>query len=261
MQKMNLSISNEAVIPSVDSLVFAERPEAHLAVGIVAVGSDVIPGLEDEFQGYTLLRGNVYARQRNYMPVSELNDDGTETDVDDSRSVHFAVIENALESPRVVGAMRLIIKSHEDDAPLPIEHHYPNAFSQGPAAAMSTEVSRLIGRHERPRIQSHLKWLLFSAGVAYVMEHGLGPVYGAVETTLQRGLRIAGVPTVALGEAEFVEEFNASKLPIRVDIPGLAHKLESDQPELFSAMQSVASNFVYSGVSAVSERAASVDVA
>jgi len=240
-------ITNETVIPEVASALFSGNEDKQFAIGIVAVGNDIAPGLENEFKGYTLLRGNVYAKQKHFMPLAELNDDGTETDSDDARSVHFAVIENAMTSARVVGAMRLIVKSHEDDSPLPIEEHYPEAFIDRPAPILSTEASRLISRYENSRMQRNLKWLLFTAGVSYIKSHDLGPVYGAVETSLARGLRVEGMPVTSLSEPKFVEEFNATKMAISIDMAGLTQKIEDDRPELFSAMQSRRNDFVYVG--------------
>lgn len=244
---MTSSISNQEIIPVIESSIFVGQELAHLAVGIIAIGNKITPGYENEYKGYALLRGNVYAHQRNYMPISDLNDDGTETDPDDARAVHFAVFENSSNRTRVVGAMRLIVKDRQDDLPLPIEQHYPDAFSSGPATAQSSEVSRLIGRHESGRVQSALKWLIFSAGVSYGKEHNLGPIYGAVERSLFRGLGMAGVPVEALGEPVFVEEFNSSKLPIRIDIAGLEKKIENVNPGLVYAMQHLNKKFIYSG--------------
>ncbi|HWB38885.1 MAG TPA: hypothetical protein VG604_01470, partial [Candidatus Saccharimonadales bacterium] len=209
-------IANHEVIPQVESGLFIGHETSHLAVGIVAVGDQVVPGYENELAGYKLLRGNVYALQKKYMPIEDLNEDGTETDADDARSVHFALIENAIESPRVVGAMRLIIKSREYPQALPIEDHYPEAFPEGPAPFLSTEVSRLIARHEDAKIQRTMKWPLFTASVAHIVEHDLGPVFGAVEEDLEQSLMRAGVPVVDLARPKFVEEFNASKMPIRI---------------------------------------------
>lgn len=241
-------ISTSEVIPTIDSNLFRKHPDNHLAVGIVAMGGSVVPGLEEEYQGYLLLRGNVYAKQKNYMPVAELNDDGTETDLDDARSVHFAIVENALTSVRVVGAMRLIIKSTKDSRPLPIEEHYPEAFSGAPAPLLSTEASRLISQHEDRSVAAGAKWLLFGAGVKYVGRHGLGPVYGAVEPLLARSLNTQGVPVTALCSPKYVPEFNATKLAIRVDVPGLIKTLEDDMPDLVDAMNMKQGNFVYQGL-------------
>lgn len=244
----NPPITNSEVIPEIESQLFSDCPGSHLAAGIIAVGNTVMPGLDGVFEGYSLLRGNVYAKQKKYMPIDLLNEDGTETDPDDARSVHFAVVENALMSARVVGAMRLIIKSCEDSRALPIEAHYPEAFVNGPAPLYSTEISRLISRHEDAKVQRGSKWLLFTAGVSYVTGHELGPVYGAVEASLARGLRIEGVPATQLGAPKFVEEFNATKQPIRVDVHGLTQKIEGDQPNLLDAMRTHQGDFVYSGV-------------
>jgi N-acyl-L-homoserine lactone synthetase len=240
-------VDNSEVIPVIETSLFDEHPTSHLAVGIVAIGGDIVPGRENEFKGYSLLRGNVYAKQKNYMPLDDLNGDGTESDPDDLRSIHFALIENAVTSARVVGTMRLIVKQSEADKALPIEDHYEEAFEGCSVPAMSTEVSRLICRHENGKLQNKFKWPLFTAGVTYIAEHGLGPVFGAVETSLEQGLVTSGVPVTQLGEAKFVEEFNSSKLPIRIDIPGLTAKINSDRPNLLASMTSLKTDFVYSG--------------
>jgi N-acyl-L-homoserine lactone synthetase len=252
MSPRNLDISNQEVIPEVQSDLFVSHEESRFAVGIVAIGNDITPGLENEYQGYTLLRGNVYGKQQNFMPLDELNPDGTETDPDDARSVHFAIIENAVSNPRVVGSMRLIIKSKEHNNALPIEEHYPESFEDGHSPLGSTEASRLIGRHEDLNLQRGLKWILFTAGVSYILDHDLGPVYGAVERSLARGLRMEGMPVTELAEPKFVEEFNSVKLPIRIDITGLARKMETDQPGVLKDMQELTNNFVYSGVAPLS---------
>lgn len=243
----NERISNEYVIPEIESQLFIGHETARFAVGIVAVGNTIVPGLENEHNGYTRLRGNVYALQEHYMPVDDLKEDGGEVDMDDARSVHFALIENAVRNQRVVGAMRLIVKSHDNPAMLPIEEHYPEVFQDASAPYRSTEVSRLIGRHEDKRIQAGLKWPLFTAGVTYIMDHQLGPVFGVVKDHLARSLNGVGVPVTRLGEAKFVPEFNAHKLPLRIDVGGLAETLEDNDPNLLDAMQVVENKFVYSG--------------
>jgi N-acyl-L-homoserine lactone synthetase len=239
---------HDAVIPQVESSLFEGRDVGELAVGIVAVGQEVIPGLEDEHQGYLLLRGNVYAREKRYMPIGDLNHDGTETDPDDLRSIHFVLLENAPGGARVVGTMRLIIKGSGDVDPLPIERHYPESFPVSGAPAFSAEVSRLICRHEHPRVQTRLKWPLFSAGVTYLLERGLGPVYGAVDEHLNLGLQRDGVPVTALGAARYVPEYNAVKAPIRIDLDGLARRIDSTERELVDAMHVLDNAFVYSRV-------------
>lgn len=233
-------------IPKVStSTLFHGRSDSRFAVGIVAYGGHVVPGLEEEHRAYGLLRANVYARERHYMSVDGLNADGTETDGDDPRSVHFGLYENAATSVRAVGSMRLIIKEEGDARPLPIEQHYGSLFETQPAPAGSVEVSRLISRHESPDVQRNLKWPLFAASVSYIVDNGLGAVFGAVEEELEDRLRKDGVPVTALAEPHFVPEFNSAKLPIRVDIAGLGAKLQGDTPTLFEASRRVEREFVY----------------
>jgi hypothetical protein len=246
----NLITPNPEFIPDIQSDLFVGHEQSRFAVGIVAVGVNAMPGRESEYHGYGLLRGNVYAYEQQYMPVADLNEDGTESDMDDLRSIHFAVIENAIRSPRVVGTMRLIIKSREDNWPLPIEDHYPEAFADGDVPILSTEVSRWICRHEDRKIQSNLRWPLFTAGVNAINDNNLGPVFGAVKENLARGLNISGVPvTNLIPKAKFIPEFNAEKLPIRVEINELTQRLEDDRPELTEAIRAASANaeFTYSG--------------
>lgn len=240
-------IPNHQVIPEIESDLFVNHEESRFAVGVVAMGSSVTPGLEREHFGYGRLRANVYAYQKNYMPVNDLNPNGTETDPDDERSIHFALIENAIRGQRVVGAMRLIIKSREQSGLLPVEIHYPEAFNGMVAPIHSTEVSRLIGRHEDSSVKESLKWPLFIAGVNTVLENQLGPVFGAVEPELEESLLGSGVPVYKLAEAKYIPEFNSTKLPLRVEINELAQRIEGDRPDLMNAMRQADVTFAYSG--------------
>ena len=242
-------VRNEEVIPLIDSRAFEGHETSRFALGIVAVGSGITPGLENEFNGYMLLRGNTYGLQKGFIPLEYLNQDGSEKfDSDDERSVHFAVIENANKSPRVIGAMRLIIKSREHPEELPVEVHYPEVFKDsGPSNLLSTESSRLISRHEDRRLSMAAKWTLFAAGVSYVVNNDLGPVYGVVEERLALGLRHEGMPLMQLAKPEFIEDFNATKQPIRIDIPGLMQHLREDKPGLLESMSELDTGFVYSG--------------
>ena len=227
--------------------LFIDLDEAHFAFGIVAIGGTPTPGRKSEYAAYLRLRGNVYAHEMHYMPVEHLNADGTESDADDERSVHFAVFENSDGMVRAVGGMRLILKSVERPGPLPIERHYPEAFVDAPASLTSVEVSRLIGRHEEVRTQSLIKWPLFLAGVAWVLEHGFPDAYGVVERSLERRLRTDGVPVSELAGEKFVPEFNTINRPIRVDVPSLGARMSSVHPHLFDSMRTVKHRFVYSG--------------
>lgn len=251
MTTLETAISPEELTPRITSDIFdGSNANKHLAIGLVGVGEEALDNRSAEYEGYLRLRGNVYAYEKQFMPVDELNPDGTETDVEDERSVHFAVIENALHSPRVVGAMRLIVKSQDLAQPLPVEAHYSEVFKDQAAPIGSTEVSRLISRHESKRIQNQVKWLLLTAGVAYVNKHELGPVYGVVTAGLARGLSMEGTPVEALDEPRFIPEYNSTKLPIKIGVEGLTQKLQAERPELLEALSSMTGNVVYLGETA-----------
>jgi hypothetical protein len=278
------TIPNEEVIPYINSELFGGHETARFALGVVAVGDEVVPGMENELIGYKLLRGNVYAKQKHYMSEEALEADGTEWNGDDLRSVHFAAFENHNDGTRVIGTERLVIKTrrlgetpiynslvrsgsgiitpslaeiarlglpspHEigTNDPLPIEEHYPEAFAEGSAPMPSNESSRLISRHEDPRVQKMVTWALLGAAVSYIEVNELGDCYGVVTPALSRGFRIGGMPVTELAEAKFVPDFNSSKMPIRIDIPEFARRLRSGKPDPLAAGNS--ENFAYAGTS------------
>ncbi len=234
--------TTELYRPEIITTLFdSDHSTDEFATGIVAYGDHARSGLEKEYAGYLLLRGNVYAYQEHYMPVEDLNPDGTETDSEDSRSVHFTVIQNGLNSMgKVVGAMRLIVKSHDDPQALPVEIHYPEAFNNQDVPLNGIEVSRLIG----PGL---IKWLLFAAGVNYANENRLGPVLAVVKDSLADALDSIGVPVVRLAPPKFVEEYNSSKLPILVNVDGLTQTLNREKSDVVSEMKKVGEDFVFSG--------------
>ena len=222
---------------------------ARLAVGVLAVGSAVIPGLENEYRAYSLLRGQVYLREQ-FTTEDKLNPDGSESDSDDRRSVHIGLIENDRRHnrQRMIGAMRLIVKQSAEDDPLPIEHHFPVPFDDAPAPPLSAEVSRLICEHEDVAVQSRFKWPLFTAGLAYTSANTLGPIYGVVTERLRRLLCRVGVPVTALAEQQYLSEMNSTKLPVIVDTAGLQESIKSDttRARVFSDLQgTLIKDFVY----------------
>ena len=235
--------TQELYRPEVQTKLFdLDHVENKYATGIVAYGNKARTDLESEYAGYLLLRGNVYAYQEHYMPIEDLNPDGTETDAEDNRSVHFSVIENSTNSiGKVVGAMRLIVKSEEDSRPLPVEVHYPEAFSGCDVPFAGIEVSRLIG----PGL---IKWLLFAAGLNYANEFSLGPVLAVVKDSLADALDSIGVPVIRLAPAKFVEEYNSSKLPIQVNIEELSKTLNREKSEVVNELKNVSEDFAYSGL-------------
>ncbi len=213
-----------AQIPIIVSDVFKKETDARFALGVVANQGKVIPGYEEEFYGAAQLRGRVYLDKK-FVTPDDLDENMAEKpDLDDERSVHFVILErmaitNAMA--RVVGNIRLIVKG-ENGERLPVERFYDDQFGNNPAPARSTEVSRLICRHEDGTIQNALKWPLFMAGVEYVEQNDLGPVYGLLEPKLASSLVMQKVPVEPLAEAKYIPEIMAAKQPVEIDVPRLS---------------------------------------
>lgn len=213
-------------------VLFEGHERARYAVGVVAIGGEVVPGLDNEFAGYALERARRYVDE-GYVDKASLNPDGTELDDDDDRSVHFTVVENLVTGARTMGTMRLVIKASDsgNDTLLPVERLYPEAFPK-PAVPGSVEDSRLTAA------ASGLTGMLFASGVNYVLQHQLGPVYGVVKPKFTQSLNEHGVPVTPIGDARYVQEINSTKQPIRVDLAGLTSNiLIGDQAALFEEMR------------------------
>lgn len=207
-------------IPVVESKVFIDYPDVRFAIGEVAVNGVIVNGYDNEFAGAAQLRANTYLSS-GFIKSDELDDNGTELDQNDSRSAHFVVLERTAKASeaRVVGNMRLVMKRPEAPTPLPVETYFPEIFSDDPLPTNSVEVSRLIARHEDPRIQSLLKWPLFIAGYKYVEHNHLGPVYGLLSPALTRQLRMQHIPVSAIAAEKYVEAINATKQPVSINLP------------------------------------------
>lgn len=228
-------VTDEQVIPHVESNLFDQNPNARFAVGVLAIGETVVPGLESEALGYYQLRAGVYAYQTNMIDHGLVTGRGTESDEDDERSIHFGVIENTGQIQRVVAAMRLI-KKQGNGKSLPIEDFFPEAFGDTPAPDSSIEVSRYICRHPNKRIQSMLKWPLYSAGLADIMSNQHGPTYAVIEDFLAHDFRINKVPFTEVAEPKFVEEYNDKNLGIEIDTDKLAQLVEHLNPGSMATM-------------------------
>lgn len=220
------------IIPTIKSNVF-ERPGSeglNFALGMVANQGRVARGHSDTFYGALQLRGRVY-HEKGFVALSDL--DGPDTraeipDYDDMRSAHFVILERTLapSKARLVGNMRLDIKGKNDNR-LPIETYFPEVFEAEEARERSAEVTRLVLRHENAAMQSVLKWTLFLAGLRFVDERGLGPVFGVVEEKFASSLTTQQVPIKALAEKKYIADINAEKQPIEIDVPRLREVMGS----------------------------------
>lgn len=230
------AIPNEQVIPRFETDVFNENPDAQFMFGKIAVGSTVVPGFEDVYDNYLRLRARVYAHQTGMISVERVRDDGTETDEDDVRSVHMAVVENMGSHARVVGSMRIIEKSLTNPEELPIHDFFGKVLDRSGLVEVvensnvqATEISRYICRHEDRKVQRTIKWPLFKLAVGHIMATAdKAPTYAVVEEFLERDLRINGVSLDRIAEPKFVPEYNDANLAVKIDVPDLAVKLGID---------------------------------
>lgn len=218
-----MSCEKELIIPTVESNIFSVNSKSRFALGVVAVNDIVIGGRESEFNGIAQLRANTYL-DKGFVSADDLDSNGTELDENDfSRSVHFAMLERTAVNSmaRVIGNMRLIIKSQDNSTPLPLEGYCSDHFQDNPIPIGGVEVSRLIVRHEDAYVQNTLKWPLFVAGQKYVDSNDLGPVYGLMSPALTRLLRYQRIPVSAAADARYIEEINATKQPVTINMPVL----------------------------------------
>jgi N-acyl-L-homoserine lactone synthetase len=217
---MSVNIEKNQLIPVVESKVFIDHPDARFAIGEVAVNGAIVNSYENEFFGAARLRADTYL-SKGFVRCDELDDDGTELDQNDTRSAHFVMLEQGAKDSlaRVVGNMRLIIKSSENSGPLPLENYRPDVFSDNPLPIQSVEVSRLIARHEDLRLQSQIMWPLLIAGQKYGEHNHLGPAYGLLTPALTRRLRMQRIPVTAVADEKYIEAINASKQPVSINLP------------------------------------------
>lgn len=243
------SLAAQAIPVTGSTTLFVGTESHRVAVGIVAVGNEALPGLENEYGAYRLLRGNAYANERQHFPTTTLARDWIEIDADDERSIHFGLYENIGSSVHAIGAMRLIIKTQGYSQPLPVERRHPEAFVDVPSPLPSAEVSLLICRHEDDRVQKHIAGLLVVAGLSYALERGITAVFGTVETGLAQRLRTEGALVVALSEPRFVRELNTVNTPIRIDAVDLLRHIRTGSPDPINPRHAPNPNFTYFDVS------------
>lgn len=217
------------IIPTIESDAFVDHPDYRFALGKIAVNGEVINGYENEFMGAAQLRANTYL-DSGFITSDNLDVNGTELDQNDySRSAHFVILEKTAVSSlaRVVGNMRLVVKNDNNPSNLPVENYCPDKFDNEPISIGGVEVSRLIARHEDVELQNFLKWPLFIAGQKYVEQNQLGPVYGLLSPALTRLLRSQRIPVSAIAESRYIEDINANKQPVIINLPVLKRLISS----------------------------------
>lgn len=202
----------------VPSEIFANHTESVFWVGKVAMGSTVIRPVY--YDGLSRLRAKVYVDEMHFLSSEHLDTFGRESDLDDARSAHFAVIENASpennNSARIVGSARLILKG-ENDKTLPIENYFPEIFKADPLESKSIEVSRFIARHENRQTQHTIALSLIRAMTHYSVASNVKAAYCIIETPLLNLLTSIGIPIEMLGGSKDIDEYGGVLFPVKIN--------------------------------------------
>jgi N-acyl-L-homoserine lactone synthetase len=216
----NIMAENTRRIPNLEATPIVETDVFHSELtkqfAIVAFGRGIREN-DDVFDGYLKLRGNVYVHQTGFLGPEALRADGREMDEDDERASHFAILENRLGHAAVVGSIRLIEKSQENPAPLPIESIFPEAFEDQRPGLKSIEVSRFISCLDHKPDQMRAILELFQSGVARIKQEDLGPTFGIVEKKLERSLGFMGAPPRRIADVQYVEEYNTYNVGVEIN--------------------------------------------
>lgn len=214
----NKFISNREVAPVIDCGVFENESNSRFAIGVYSPEDVLNYDSNPILKAYLQLRANVYIDQTKMLEDSYKRIDGTEIDENDERSAHFVVLENMMGKAAIFACMRLIEKTRENDAILPIEEFFPEIpLFSNPAPVSSVEVSRFIVRHENPSSNMQAKKQLINTGMAHLSTKDLGPVYAVVEPEFERSIKMARVSTNRIAEPKIVPEYNDVNLGIEID--------------------------------------------
>lgn len=216
MSRIDRTVTNERVIPVLESQVFAGDPSARLACGVIGFNGVALTGLEEEYEAHYSLRRRVYVDQTGQLSEADLLEDGTERDPDDARSVTFGAFENHADGVRIVGVVRLILRG--EACPLPVEEFCPDVFNASPIGPMSAEVSRMISRHENASMQELVQWHLFAMLLAYMTNHETERCFAIIEPWLERVLK-GMIAIDRIGDERYVEHYLDVNLPIEIDLP------------------------------------------
>ncbi len=215
----------ESYIPNVETAVFDDMPSAHYWIGKVAVPGDIL--LPAEFTAVRQLRANVYIDKEGFLPPEARQEDGGESDEDDDRSIHFAVIENLGGKHRVVGTTRMIVKRHENEI-LPVEYLFPEAFEQKPAPVGSTEASRFIAQHPNKMTKHLISLTGIRSMDLEALERGFEPVYAVIEEKLAKMFDFIGLPYKQMTELKYIEEYSTPNMAIEIDPTRVRDEIKKD---------------------------------
>lgn len=227
----NKFISNQEAIPIIDNSSVFDEKNKQFAIGVFSPSQVLSYEAGSPQHAYLQLRANVYIDQTRMLGSELRRADNTEVDQDDERSVALVVFENLLGRVAVCACMRLIVKTDENSALLPIEDFFPDSFPEGEVPIGGVEVSRFIVRHDERHKAREARGRIMAAAVAYILRNQLGPLYGVVEPELETALRIGGVRLRRMADPKLVEEYNDENLGIEVDVPAFEERFKSQVGE------------------------------
>ncbi len=198
--------------------IFENHQNAVFWIGKVALGTEVI--LPDYYDSLLKFRGKWYVNELHYLTEDQIDTFGRESDLDDKRSVHFAVVENDQidnnTQARVIGSGRVISKTSWDE-PLPVEQYFPEIFNKRPLEPGSVEVSRFIARHEDRQTQHIVALALIRAMTHYSVESKVRADYCIIEEPLLNLLTSIGIPVEKLAEPKDIPEYGGQLYPVRIN--------------------------------------------
>lgn len=182
---------------------------------------------EGYFDNLSKFRANVYVDELKFLTKDALDDEGREIDLDDRRSVNFAVIDKTKE--RIVGSGRLIHKETETPV-LPIEHYFPELFENTPISIGSVEISRFIARHDDEMTQHKIALSIIRAMTFYSLENKVEEAYCIIEKPLLEMLKFIGIPLELLAEKpKDIVEYGGVLYPVRIRVNEVLGSVKNDK--------------------------------
>ena len=220
----------ESLLPHVETNLFADSPDSTFWVGEVG-GLNGVQHDPDLFRSVARLRANVYIDQMQYLGEEARNEDGTESDEDDMRSIQFAAFEKVDDTTvRTIASGRMILKVSEDQ-PLPIEKYFPEVFDPGIPTVGSIEISRFISRHPN-KLTQHIASLAIIRAMAFASSAMEVPTdYCIIERPLLDMLNFIGLPVVELGEAKDIPEQNGVLYPVDINPHKILRVATTENPD------------------------------
>lgn len=203
--------------------IFRGHERAAYFVGLVALcGEEYLPeaylaARQLRFQKYNTL---------GWLPNSAREADGGERDQDDSRSAQFAVVSNEKDGVvRVIATSRLILKDVEPVRPLPVEVHFPEAFTDRQITLRDTEASRMISDSKDRKERALATFACHRAMVGWGVANGYNRANAIAEEWLLDRFDVTNLPYEQLADYRPIDEYGGTRnTAIQIDPQQLIRK-------------------------------------